>query len=54
LGPKSVIVFDEYFGHKSWRRDEFLAFEEACARHRWRFEHLAANPFTGQVVVRLL
>lgn len=54
LVPGTVIIFDEYLGHRTWRHDEFLAFSEACARYGWRFEHLAANPFTGQAVVRLL
>jgi hypothetical protein len=54
LVPGTVIVFDEYLGHRTWRHDEFLAFSEACARYDWRFEHLAVNPFTGQAVVRLL
>ncbi len=53
LLPGAVIVFDEYFGHKSWRQDEYRAFREAVAREGWRYEYLAANPFTGQVVVRL-
>jgi tetratricopeptide (TPR) repeat protein len=54
LGPGSMIVFDEYFGHRSWRQDEHRAFQEAVALHGWRYEATAANPFTGQVVMRLL
>lgn len=54
LVPGTVIVFDEYLGHATWRQDEFRAFAEACARQRWAFEHLAVNPFTGQAVVRLV
>jgi hypothetical protein len=54
LVPGTVIAFDEYLGHATWRQDEFRAFSEACARHHWAFEHLAVNPFTGQAVVRLV
>jgi len=53
LAPGSVLIFDEYFGHHSWRQDEFRAFAEAVSEHGWRYETIAANPFTGQAVVRL-
>ncbi len=53
LRPGSVIVFDEYFGHRNWRQDEFRAFQEAVVAHGWNYVYLAANPFTGQVVVQL-
>lgn len=54
LTPGSVLVFDEYVGHRNWRQDEFRAFQEAVDANAWRYEYLAANPFTGQTVVRLL
>ncbi len=53
LGRGSVIVFDEYFGHRSWRQDEYRAFQEAARDNEWTYEYLAVNPFTGQVVIRL-
>ncbi len=54
LRPGSVIAFDEYFGHKTWRQDEYRAFDEACAEFGWRYRYIAANPFTGQAVVQLV
>jgi hypothetical protein len=53
LRPGSIIVFDEYLGHRSWRQDEFRAFQEAVAANGWSYAYLAANPFTGQVVVQI-
>lgn len=54
LRSQSVLVFDEYLGHRSWRQDEYRAFQESARQQGWRYDYLAANPFTGQVVVRLL
>jgi Tfp pilus assembly protein PilF/predicted O-methyltransferase YrrM len=54
LRPGSVVVFDEYLGHHSWRQDEFRAFQEAVHANGWSYEYLAVNPFVGQAVVRLL
>lgn len=57
LGPKvapgCVLVFDEYFGNKTWRDDEHRAFEEAAQTFGWRFEHVATSLFTGQVALRI-
>src|SRR5690606_33629613 len=53
LQPDSVLVFDQYLGHRNWRRDEFRAFQEAVEVNGWRYEVLAVNPFTGQAVFRL-
>jgi hypothetical protein len=53
LGQGSVIAFDEYLGHRTWREDEFRAFQEACRQWGWTYQYLALNPFTGQVVVQL-
>lgn len=53
LQPDSVLVFDQYLGHRNWRRDEFRAFQEAVEVNGWRYDVLAVNPFTGQAVFRL-
>lgn len=50
----TVIVFDEYLGHESWRDDEFRAFQEAVARHGWRYEYVCIGFSTGQAVVRIV
>jgi tetratricopeptide (TPR) repeat protein len=52
--PGTVIVFDEYINHEHWRDDEFRAFQEAVARHGWRYEYLCFSFSTRQVVVRIL
>ncbi len=49
----SVIVFDEYFGHRGWQQDEHRAFLEAVEANGWSYDAMAANPFTGQAVMRL-
>jgi tetratricopeptide (TPR) repeat protein len=58
LGPKiapgCVLVFDEYFGNKTWRDDEHRAFAEAARAFGWRFAHAATSLFTGQVVLRIV
>jgi tetratricopeptide (TPR) repeat protein len=52
--PGTVIVFDEYIGYREWREDEYRAFQEAVARHGWRYEYLCFSFFTKQVAVRIL
>jgi tetratricopeptide (TPR) repeat protein len=52
--PGTVIVFDEYIGYEHWRDDEFRAFQEAVARHGWRYEYLCFSFATKQVAVRIL
>lgn len=51
--PGTVIVFDEYLGHESWRNDEFRAFQEAISAHGWRYEYVCVGLSTGQAVVRI-
>lgn len=52
LGPGTVVAFDEYFGHKHWREDEFRAFQEAVARHRWRYEYLSFSSKQAVIQIR--
>ncbi|MBP2302901.1 class I SAM-dependent methyltransferase [Azospirillum picis] len=52
--PGSVIVFDEYIGNRSWRDDEYRAFQEFAAETGLRYEYFAASPYTKQVAVRVL
>ena len=58
LGPQiaqgTVIVFDEYIGYKSWKEDEFKAFQEAVAQYQWRYEILSFSFATKQVAVKIL
>ena len=52
--PGTVIVFDEYIGNRSWRDDEYRAFQEFVAENAVRYEYFAASPYTKQVAVRIL
>jgi cytochrome c-type biogenesis protein CcmH/NrfG len=54
IGAGSVLVFDEYIVNDRWREDEFKAFQEAVAEHRWRYEYLAFSIADYQAAVRIL
>lgn len=50
----TVIVFDEYLVNKSWRDDEFKAFQEWVSAHGVAYEYLAASLYTKQAAVKIL
>ena len=58
LGPQitsgTVIVFDEFIGYKSWKDDEFKAFQEAVTQYQWRYELLSFSFATKQVALKIL
>lgn len=47
----TVIFFDEYFGFKDWRNDEFKAFQDAVKRNGRLYDYLAINIFGYNAVV---
>lgn len=49
----TVLVFDEYICHPTWRQDEFRAWRECCKRFGWRYEYLGFSLSTKQAVVRV-
>ena len=51
--PGTILVFDEYLGHATWRQDEFRAWRECCKRFGWQYEYLAFSLATNQAVVRV-
>jgi tetratricopeptide (TPR) repeat protein len=51
--PGTILIFDEYICHPSWRYDEFRAWRECCKRFGWKYEYLAFSLSTKQAVVRL-
>jgi len=51
--PGTVLVFDEYLCHATWRHDEFRAFQECCKRFGWNYEYLSFSLSTKQAVVRI-
>ncbi len=52
--PGTVIVFDEFIGYKSWKDDEFKAFQEAVDQYQWRYEILSFSFATKQVAFKIL
>lgn len=52
--PGTILIFDEYICHPSWRQDEFRAWRECCKRFGWKYEYLAFSLNTKQTVVRVL
>lgn len=51
--PGTVIIFDEYICHPTWRHDEFRAWRECCKRFGWQYEYLAFSLSTKQAIVRV-
>lgn len=49
----SILIFDEYICHASWRQDEFRAWRESCKRYGWKYEYLGFSLTTKQAVVRV-
>ena len=47
----SVIVFDEYFNHPTWREDEFKAFHEFISDKTLKYEYIGYVPSHQQVAV---
>ncbi|RYE86594.1 MAG: hypothetical protein EOO75_15535, partial [Myxococcales bacterium] len=54
IAPGTVLVFDEYLGHTTWRDDEYRAFTEAAQAYGWTYEYLALCWVTGQASVRIV
>ena len=52
--PGTVIVFDEYIGYKSWKNDEFKAFQEAVTQYQWKYQILTFSFATKQVAVKII
>jgi len=52
--PGTILLFDEYLGHPTWRQDEFRAWRECCKRFGWRYEYLAFSLASKQTVVRVI
>lgn len=49
----SILIFDEYICHPTWRQDEFRAWRESCKRFGWKYEYLGFSLATKQAVVRV-
>jgi hypothetical protein len=51
--PGTILVFDEYICHPTWRQDEFRAWRECCKRFGWTYDYLAFSLSTKQAVVKI-
>jgi len=52
--PGTVIVFDEYAGHASWREDEFKAFQEWVSRTGVKYRYIAMSFYSKQAAIQIL
>ena len=52
--PGTILIFDEYICHPTWRQDEFRAWRECCKRFGWKYEYLAFSLSSKQAVVRVI
>lgn len=52
--PGTVIVFDEFIGYKSWKNDEFKAFQEAVTQYQWKYQVLTFSFASKQVAVKII
>ena len=50
----TILAFDEYICHPTWRNDEFRAFRECCKRFGWNYEYLGFSLTSKQALVRIL
>ena len=51
--PGTILLFDEYIAHETWRQDEFRAFQEACERYGWTYEYLGFSLGSKQAIVKI-
>ena len=51
LSVGSIIVFDEYWMAPHWQEDEWLAWQECCAKNTIQYHYLAWSFVTRQAVV---
>lgn len=54
ISKGSIIVFDEYINNKTWRDDEFKAFQEWVSENKITYEYISVSFFSKQVAVRIL
>jgi len=51
--PGTMLLFDEYLCHATWRQDEFRAWRECCRKFGWQYEYIGFSLVTKQTVVRV-
>lgn len=52
--PGTVILFNEYWNHPTWRKHEYKAWQEHCLTHEIRYEYIGYASDHQEVAVRVL
>jgi hypothetical protein len=52
--PGTVILFNEYWNHPTWKKHEFRAWQEHVAQHRVRYEYIGYASDHQEVAIRVL
>jgi hypothetical protein len=54
IRPGTVILFNEYWNHATWRKHEYRAWQEHVAQHNVRYEYIGYASDHQEVAVRVL
>jgi hypothetical protein len=52
--PGTVILFNEYWNHPTWKKHEFRAWQEHVAQHRVQYEYIGYASDHQEVAIRVL
>ena len=52
--PGTVILFNEYWNHATWKKHEFRAWQEHVKRHNIKYEYVAYASDHQEVAIRVL
>jgi hypothetical protein len=52
--PGTVILFNEYWNHPTWKKHEFKAWQEHCKMHGIRYQYIGYASDHQEVAVRIL
>ena len=54
IRPGTVILFNEYWNHPTWKKHEFRAWQEHVAQHNIKYEYIGYASDQQEVAVRVL
>ena len=52
--PGTVILFNEYWNHATWRKHEYRAWQEHCSTHDVQYEYIGYASDHQEVAIRVL
>lgn len=52
--PGTVILFNEYWNHPTWKKHEYRAWQEHCKAHGVKYEYIGYTSDHQEVAVRIL